>query len=315
MSQNDHEKPSAGNGEEWLFGGIGIGAFLLQERKKKGLDYDQIYLMTRLRPSILEALESEDWDHLPAPVLVTGYIRSYARALGVEEDRAVELYQKVAPFETKPLGPLSKIPKTRKNFYLPVFLILFLLALAAAYYVWKEYPTAERVSRSPATLSFTGDDVSKSKDTQEPPPEPGPAVMSGQKEAVGVPEPVPEQTEPTRPDDLAAKEGEIPASRAERRPMASPSSPEVEAPKMLLKAKVRERTWVRISVDDQPPKEYIFSRDAQPEWRAKQGFDLLIGNAGGIVLEFDGEKIENLGDPGQVVRIRLPKGYERSVQD
>jgi cytoskeleton protein RodZ len=84
---------------------------------------------------------------------------------------------------------------------------------------------------------------------------------------------------------------------------------------MLLKAKVMESTWVRISVDDRPPKEYIFSRDTKPEWGAKQGFDLLIGNAGGIVLEFNGEKIENLGDPGQVVRIRLPKGRERSVND
>lgn len=315
MGQNDHQKPDAGNGEEWLFGGISIGALLLRERKKKGLDHDQIYLMTRLRPSILEALESEDWDHLPAPVLVTGYIRSYARALGLEEDGAVELYQKAAPFDTKPLGLISEIPKTRKNLYLPVFVILFLLALAAAYYVWKEYPTGERVSHSPATLSSAGDNVSKSKDVQQAPAKPGPAVMSDQKEAPAVPEPVPEQAEPTSPDDLSAREGKIPSSAAQRRSLDSPSSPENEAPKMLLKAKVRERTWVRISVDDHPPKEYIFSRDTQPEWRAKQGFDLLIGNAGGIVLEFNGEKIENLGDPGQVVRIRLPKGRERSVHD
>lgn len=311
MGQNDHEKPDAGNGEEWLFGGIGIGAFLLQERKKKGLDYDQIYLMTRLRPTILEALESEDWEHLPAPVLVTGYIRSYARALGLEENRALALYQKVAALETKPLRALSEIPKTGKRLYLLVFLILPLLALAAAYYAWKEYPDTERVSRSPATLSSTGDDVSKPKRPQEPSRKPGPAVMNGQKEAVGDPEPVPEQAEPT----MSAEEEGISASVAERRPVDSPSSPEAEVRKMLLKAMVRERTWVRISIDDNPSKEYILSPDTHHEWRAKQGFDLLIGNAGGIDLEFNGEKIENLGDPGQVVRMRLPKGYERSVQD
>jgi hypothetical protein len=80
---------------------------------------------------------------------------------------------------------------------------------------------------------------------------------------------------------------------------------------MTLKAYVREGTWLRIFVDDQDPKEYIFRPGSQPEWRAKAGFELLVGNAGGIELEFEGKKIENLGALGQVVRLRLPEEYER----
>ena len=81
----------------------------------------------------------------------------------------------------------------------------------------------------------------------------------------------------------------------------------------ILTASVRERTWIKISVDGGDPKEYIFDPGNRHEWKARKGFDLLIGNAGGIDLEFNGEKIENIGAPGQVVRLVFPQYYiERS---
>jgi cytoskeleton protein RodZ len=59
-------------------------------------------------------------------------------------------------------------------------------------------------------------------------------------------------------------------------------------------------------------KEYVFAPSDTPEWEAEKGFELLIGNAGGIVLEFNGKKMDNLGKQGQVVRIKLPEEEERS---
>ena len=37
----------------------------------------------------------------------------------------------------------------------------------------------------------------------------------------------------------------------------------------------------------------------------------LIGNAGGIDLQVNGRPIKNLGETGQVVRLKLPEDYER----
>jgi hypothetical protein len=94
------------------------------------------------------------------------------------------------------------------------------------------------------------------------------------------------------------------------------TSPEPEIRELTLKANVREKTWVRVFVDDQDPKEYIFTPGSHPVWRAKTGMELLIGNAGGIGLEFNGKPIENIGNPGQVVRLSLPEGYKRKkLQD
>ena len=85
------------------------------------------------------------------------------------------------------------------------------------------------------------------------------------------------------------------------------------APEITLTANVIERTWIRIFVDGQDAKEFILPPGSHPEWKAREGFELLIGNAGGIDLELNGQKIKKLGTSGQVVRLSLPEGYRSTV--
>jgi hypothetical protein len=40
--------------------------------------------------------------------------------------------------------------------------------------------------------------------------------------------------------------------------------------------------------------------------RKAASFDMDIGNAGGIKIQFRGKNIENIGKSGQVIRLRLP---------
>ena len=79
------QRPDEEIGENESPGKIDIGSLFRNERQKKGLSYSQISETTRLRSHILKALENEDWANLPSPVFVTGFIRSYARALGLDE--------------------------------------------------------------------------------------------------------------------------------------------------------------------------------------------------------------------------------------
>ena len=39
-------------------------------------------------------------------------------------------------------------------------------------------------------------------------------------------------------------------------------------------------------IDGQEPKEYIFQSGARPQWKAREGFDILVGNAAGAEFEF-----------------------------
>jgi hypothetical protein len=75
---------------------------------------------------------------------------------------------------------------------------------------------------------------------------------------------------------------------------------------LTLRASVVEKTWVRIKVDDQAPEEYIFSAGSHPSWEAQHHFHLVVGNAGGMKLELNGEEMGKLGASGEVLRLRLP---------
>jgi hypothetical protein len=113
--------------------------------------------------------------------------------------------------------------------------------------------------------------------------------------------------------DLKTTDGEAQELLPEKKKEKYEVMPSIEDLPLTLMANIRERTWIKIYVDDGDPKEYIFKPGSRHEWKARKGFDLTIGNAGGIDLEFNGEKIENLGAPGQVVRLVFPQYYiERS---
>lgn len=301
-------KQDTGKGEKGAIVEAGIGSLLRNEREKKGIDYARIYEITRLRPSILEALENEDWDSLPSPVFVTGFIRSYARALGLDEKEVVGFYLKAFPIESRQPVPREDATKTGKNYY--VFLIIILLAVGTAYFLWKENPAREKVLVSPYAKGLSNDSLMKSEDVDNSLDEAESLLLSQPNEAILEENDESEIIDEEPPDDSL---DEAPLSTIEEPlPLESEPDTQPESSELILKAYIREGTWLRIFVDDQDPKEYVFRPGSQPEWRATEGFELLVGNAGGIELEFKGEKIENLGARGQVIRLKLPKNYERS---
>ena len=69
----------------------GAGTFLSTARLRAGISLNDLASRTRIPRSTLEALEAEDWKSLPAMVYVRGFIRSYARELGMEPSLPLRL--------------------------------------------------------------------------------------------------------------------------------------------------------------------------------------------------------------------------------
>ena len=65
-----------------------LGAGLRAAREHAGMTIDDISLLTRVRPAYIEALEDWDMARLPSRPFTIGYVRAYARALGLDEDTA-----------------------------------------------------------------------------------------------------------------------------------------------------------------------------------------------------------------------------------
>lgn len=297
-------------------GFAGIGVFLKREREKKGITHAQLFEMTKLRADVLKALEEEDWRSLPAPVFVKGFIRSYCHCLGLDEGEAMALYRKSAPVSMGPPEPVTRPAKGPKR--LSVILLLVLAFTLLSYGFWKYYPSPDTRLKTQNPSEELMDLPKERVDLKEP--SEGGAATSAEEIQVRGPSSgrtdigaLPKTTPPLEEVSHREESAGVPASGAFG-PVES--NPEVETSGHTLKAKVRESTWLKIFIDNAPPKEYLLRPGSQQVWKAGEGFEIVIGNAGGLDLEYDGKKVEPLGGSGKVVRLRLPKDYQkRSVEN
>jgi hypothetical protein len=83
-----------------------------------------------------------------------------------------------------------------------------------------------------------------------------------------------------------------------------------EGDKLVLEAKklviaCQDRTWVRIVIDGSEKKEFTLNPEEVVMLNAKETFDLLIGNAGGVKLFYNGKDTGFTGNNGEVKRINL----------
>ena len=69
-----------------------LGGFFQNARERQGLSLEQVASQTRIQQRHLQALEEEDYASLPAKVFTKGFVRSYARTLGLDEDEALQLF-------------------------------------------------------------------------------------------------------------------------------------------------------------------------------------------------------------------------------
>ena len=75
-------------------GDISPGERLRKAREAADLSVRDIATALRLEPRTIEALESGSFDELPAPTFVRGYLRGYARAVGLPPDPLLDLYER-----------------------------------------------------------------------------------------------------------------------------------------------------------------------------------------------------------------------------
>jgi cytoskeleton protein RodZ len=121
-----------------------IGAMLRNARTRRNLQIEQVAKELHLDARIINAIEHDDQAALPEPIFVQGYLRAYARLVGLPADELVRRYSAQGP--TPP--PLSVIGPRRKATLLPMpsarLVRNVILVLLAGILVWLSYPLVER---------------------------------------------------------------------------------------------------------------------------------------------------------------------------
>src|SRR5437773_10880777 len=73
-----------------------VGEYFKQVREAKGLTLEEVASKTRIHPEFLRALEEGNFSKLPDQVFAKGFVRSYARSLGLDEEDAMHRFEQSA---------------------------------------------------------------------------------------------------------------------------------------------------------------------------------------------------------------------------
>ena len=78
-----------------------FGSCLRRAREERALTIGDVSASTRVPRSALELLESGDLSGLPAHVFVRGFIRSYAKAVGIKDTQPLSLFDRAINAESE----------------------------------------------------------------------------------------------------------------------------------------------------------------------------------------------------------------------
>lgn len=119
------------------------GRRLRLARQAKGLELERVAQMLHLTPPTVAAIEADNYDALPGPVFVRGYIRNYARLLNLDEESFLRDLSGTQPVEPASAPRVRSQPRKEiRSSHAGVRLVSWLIVLSVAglLYLWWQNP-------------------------------------------------------------------------------------------------------------------------------------------------------------------------------
>jgi cytoskeletal protein RodZ len=274
---------SAGDSGTFPKGEETVGEMLLAARERMGQTIEFMSQETKIPKQMLQYLETDNYEALPAKVYSKSFLRTYALALDLDAQHILNKYEVQTGQTHKSKGDHWEIesevveeklrsPNVFKRYMIPVAVIVILVVLI---------------------IKFAG----RKEEKTEPPKQ------------IDLKEELLEEKPPSavEPEKKALEPAETQAA--------------VEPMELGIIANPTDSCWfelVTISIVEQQP-ETTISRFTLPPGRSRnfeateEFFFRKVGNAGGFVMELNGFKLPTLGKRGRVItnyritRENLPK--------
>jgi cytoskeletal protein RodZ len=273
-----------------------VGAFgerLKRERDQRNVSLEDVSLSTKISIRNLKALEEEKFQQLPGGVFNRGFVRAYARHLGLDEEEMVALYQNATgdvPKQVESAREPGRVEIYEGGSSFPWAAVrfgLFILALGLAMWLYRSQ-RADRSGPAPVLPSSASSSAAV----------PAPAATGGAASSAA-------NTMAASPE-ARGESAALPAAPAVRAATSSESAaPKQDATttaagNLVLKIAAREECWISIAADGQAPVEYTLYGADEKTVAAQKEITLRVGNAGAVDLFFDGKKMPPQGDFGEV---------------
>jgi cytoskeleton protein RodZ len=270
-----------------------FGAKLKQEREKRKISLEEISGTTKIGTRMLQALEEDKFDQLPGGIFNKGFVRSYSRCVGLDEDQTVAEYL-VASGDAPPprtdigfdgdvaraseenirrLEAISDTPRRPVPWgYLAALLLLVALALSLWTRQQRQHAKTQVQAAPPAATT------------------PAPIAGSGQ------------EATPRNGNEASANS---PSSVPPKDESVSSSVPG----EFTVVIQAREDSWVSITDDGKTTASELLAAGGERTVKAQKEILVKVGNSGGVNFIFNGKKVETGGEYGVVKTVAFgPNG-------
>jgi cytoskeletal protein RodZ len=277
-----------------------FGMRLRQEREKKSVTLDDISLSTKISTRMLRALEEERFDQLPGGIFNKGFIRAYARCLGMDEEQAIADYLTATgvslakPSESDEQAPILEPPPREQDSSAGLpwgRLALALLIVALGFAAWGYYSRESQKGTQESAASTPVPNMAPA-----PVAEPSPSQPPTDSNAA--PAELAKPSQPTVSSAAAGASSQTPAASPSVSTPNQPPPPRTTGFTVLIKA--RQDSWLAIAVDGEVSTQSILAASSQKSVRASEEIVIRAGNIGGLDFEFNGKKLPVQGDLGEV---------------
>jgi cytoskeleton protein RodZ len=273
-----------------------FGARLKREREQRKITLDEIAVSTKIGTRFLAAIEEDRFDQLPGGIFNKGFIRAYARHLGMDENQAIADFVAASepslpeppPQNAPVLAALAeRVPEAKKRSRgdggIPwgIFAIV-LLVLACGFALWG-FHSREKPARPSIEVPGPGKpDASAVTDQKDAP-------QSAAKSAVPDPAGATSQAPPSQPATSESATATAAATQAG-----------ADAGLFHVLIKAREDSWVAITADGKQIVQDTLVAPAEQSIEARDQIVIKTGNIGALEISFNGKKLAPQGGHNQV---------------
>jgi len=309
------------------------GAVLREKRIELGIEERAIATKLKMRMDQLRAIELSDYAKLPARTYAVGFVRAYAKSLGLDSDAIVEQFK--SETQSHDLGKpaelvfpeVAQAPKWPSGGIVVVAIVVAIVIYGIAQLTMPGAETKKTASAddssvtvvdpNPASVATKASEATSGVTVSPAMPAPNPILPVIGNDAATMDRLV---------QKLTASATPVPAVPATESPPPVPPGTQATVPPVHTEAsritlKAVEATYVQIKdLSLRKPKSVLLARVMNPgdSFQApdRSHLVLLTGNAGGVQVEVDGRNAGVLGKSGQVIkRIALDPAYFLSRAD
>jgi cytoskeleton protein RodZ len=287
---------------------VGPGPALREAREARNFSREEVAKQLRIDIALVRALEEDDYRKFAAPIYVTGHLRAYARLLGLPPESFIEAYQNLGTAMTPSLARVAHLddqPEPSGNAQVPrwVMYLMIIVVVAAVAFIWRsevmKLLSPFMQSRLMPEVSVEG--VPNAGSGTNQPPDGGAVRQSLSLPALS--------EKKVNPPSAAPK----PAAVAPDTAQTPPPAPNMPQARLFLKAE--KPSWVEVK--DGNGKRLFYDLMVPGDEKSLAGmppFDVLLGYAPGVIVEYNGKRVDHSMYAHQdVARFRVSdKGTSRN---